>query len=101
MPPKMTCPMCGSDIRGRSLISQFGLKSDRVCPDCGGKYTSAPKTNRRQFPIIFLAFIALGTVTAVGLNGLGWLLPAILSNIILWCYVGYAVSRTNYVQHYD
>jgi uncharacterized protein (DUF983 family) len=99
MPPKMNCPACGSDMRSRGLISHYSLKPYRVCPDCGAKYTADPKTKQRQLPIIVLVLIALGSTAAVGLKGTMWLLPAILSNIVLWCYVGYAVSRVKYVQH--
>ena len=101
MPPKMNCPMCGSDMRGRSLQSRYSLKPYRVCPDCGDKYTADPKTKQRQFPIIILVLIALGSTAAVALKGHMWLLPAMLSNIVLWCYVGYAVSRVKYVQYSD
>ncbi len=101
MPPKMNCPMCGSDMRGRSLLSHHSLKPYRVCPDCGGKYTADPKTKQKQIPIIVLALIALGLTAAVSFKGVSWLLPAIVSHIILWGYVGYSASRVVYVQHLD
>lgn len=101
MPPRMNCPICGSDMRGRNLLFEHPLKPYRLCPDCGGKYTADQKTKQRQFPIIILALIALGSTAAFGLKGSNWLFPAIVSNIVLWGYVGYAVSRAGYVEHVD
>ena len=58
-------------------------------------------TKKRQVPIVLLILIALGLTVAVGLRGFIWLLPAVLSHIILWVYVGYAVSKVTYVQYPD
>ena len=101
MPPQMNCPVCGSDMRSRSLLSHYSLKPYRVCPDCNARYTSDLNTKKRQVPIVLLILIALGLTVAVGLRGFIWLLPAVLSHIILWVYVGYAVSKVTYVQYPD
>ena len=100
MSPQMNCPVCGSDMRSRSLFSHYSLKPYQVCPDCGAKYTTDSKTRRRQVPIFILAMIMLGMTAVVGIKGFAWLLPAIASHIILWVYVGYAVSRIKYVQYH-
>lgn len=101
MPPQMNCPVCGSDMRSRSLLSQLSLKPYRVCPDCNAKYVSDPKTRKRQAPIIILAMIAFGLTAAVGLKGSGWLLPAVASHIIMWAYIGYTISHVKYVKYPD
>ena len=101
MPRRMNCPMCSSDMRSTSLSSYYSLKPYRVCPDCGTKYTADQKTKQRQVPIIILTLIALGLSIAVGSLGVTWLLPAIMSHIVLWSYVGYTVSKVVYVQHLD
>lgn len=101
MPPKMHCPGCGSDMRSRSLLSHYSMRPYRVCPDCGGKYTSDTKTRRRQFTLIALVLIALGSTAAFWCQGIDWRAPAIFSNIVLWCYVGYALSKVEYVPYGD
>ena len=88
-------------MRTRSLSSYYSLKPYRVCPDCGTKYTADQKTKQRQVPIIILTSIVLGLSIAVGLMGVTWLLPAMMSHIVLWSYVGYTVSKVVYVQYLD
>jgi len=51
--------------------------------------------------MLLLALIALGLSAAIGIRGFVWLLPAVVSYIILWVYVGYAVSKVTYVQYQD
>jgi len=101
MPRQMNCPVCGSDMRSRSLFSRYDLKPYRVCPDCNARYTTDLKTRKRQVPMLLLALIALGLSAAIGIRGFVWLLPAVVSYIILWVYVGYAVSKVTYVQYQD
>ena len=48
---------------------------------------------------MILALIALGLTFAVHWKGFGWLLPAVVSYIILWVYVGYVLSKVTYVQY--
>ena len=78
----MHCPVCDSDMRNRSLLSHYSLKPYRVCPYCKTKYTTDPKTRRRQIPIVILALISLGLTFVVHLKELGWLLPGVLSFFI-------------------
>jgi len=101
MPLMMNCPACGSDMRGRSLLSQYSLKPYRVCSDCGARYTTDSHTKKRRFPILVLALIALGLTVAAYSKGVVWLTAAGLSHIILWIYIGYAVSHVKYVQYDD
>jgi len=101
MPPQMNCPACGSDMRSRSLLADSILKPYRVCPDCSAKYTSDSKFKRRQVPIIVLTLITLGLFIGVPLRGSALLLPAFVSLIVLWVYVGHAVSKVTYVRYHD
>jgi len=88
-------------MRSRSLWSHYSLKPYRVCPDCHAKYTSDSKSKRRQVPIVVLGLITLGLTIAIKLRGFDWLLPAALSQVVLWAYVGYAVSKVTYVPYDD
>lgn len=86
-------------MRSRSLLSHYSLKPYRVCPDCSAKYTADSKTKKRQIPIMILALTAFGLTLAVRWKGVFWLLPAVVSYIILWVCVGYALSKVTYVQY--
>jgi hypothetical protein len=101
MPLQMNCPVCGSDMRSRSLLSHYSLKPYRVCPDCNARYTADLNTKKQQVPIVLLTLIALGLTAAVSISGLVWILPAVVSYIILLVYVGYAVSKVAYVRYPD
>ena len=81
------------------MLQNLSLKPYRVCPDCNGKYTADSKSRKRQIPIAVLALISLGLTCAVGLKGSGWLVPAVASHVVLWVYVGYAVSKIIYVPY--
>lgn len=82
-------------------MSHYSLKPYRLCPDCNSKYRADLKTRKRQVPIFILALIALGLTFAVSLKGFVWLLPAVVSHIILWAYIGYTLSKVTYVQYPD
>lgn len=99
MAPKLTCPACDSRMQGKSLLSQFSLKPYRVCPDCGARYTSDTRSKRRQVPILCLVLLALGLSLAIGIYGSAWLVPAVLSHMVLWSYVVYAFSKLAYVPY--
>ena len=82
-------------------IWHYSLKPYRVCPDCNAKYTTDWKSKRRQLPIVILALVALGLTAVVSIEGFGRLLPAVVSYIVLWVYVGYALSKVVYVRYPD
>jgi hypothetical protein len=48
---------------------------------------------------MILALTALGLTLAARWKGSFWLLPAVMGHIILWVYVGYALSKVVYVQY--
>jgi hypothetical protein len=100
-PQMLCCRVCGSDMRSRSLLPHYSLKPYRVCPDCNGKYTEDSKTKKRQIPIRILALTAMGLTFAASAKGLVWLLPAVVSHIVLWACVGYVLSKLVYVQYPD
>ena len=101
MPPKMSCPVCGSDMRSRSLLSYYSLKPYRECPDCKSKYIADPKTRKRRGLLLILTLIMLILTVTAGIKGFAWLLPAVLSHIGLWAYIGYMLSKMTYVPYPD
>jgi len=52
-------------------------------------------------PILVLGLITLGLMIEVTLKGSVWMLPAFVSLIVLWVYVGYALSKVTYVRFHD
>ena len=101
MPPRMNCPVCASDMRSRSLLSYYSWKPYRVCPDCHAKYTTDARTRKRQLGILLLALVMFGLTIAAALKGWVWVVPAVLSHIALWGYIGYVLSRMSYVPYED
>lgn len=99
--PAMNCPACGSDMRGRSLLSQYSFRPYRVCPDCGSKYTVDSTTKKRQFVILALALSAFALTAAVYFRGVTWLAPLVLAHIVFWIYLGYVISKITYVPYGD
>ena len=51
--------------------------------------------------MVMLLLIMLFLTSAVGTIGLVWLLPAVLSHIVFWVYLGYAILKTTYVPYSD
>jgi len=88
-------------MRSRSLLSHYTLKPYRVCPDCHTKYTSDRKTKRRSIVIVILALVTLGLSIAVSVRGSEWLLPDVVSIVILWAYLGYTLSKVTYVLYHE
>ena len=88
-------------MRSRSLLSYYSWKPYRVCPDCNARYTADRETRRQQVGILVLALVALGLVVAVILRGFVWLVPAVLSHVMLWVYIGYVLSKVTYIPYRD
>lgn len=101
MSAKMNCPVCGSDMRSRSMLAHYSLKPYRVCPDCQAKYTVDTSTKRRQLLLAVFAVMTLMLSVAAYLNGFPWSLATFLSGTGLLIYVGYTLSKMRYVEFRD
>ena len=99
MPNKMSCPVCGSDMRGGSLLSLHGFKSYRVCPDCQAKYTSDASTRKRGLVLAVFALFTVALSVAGFLLGFPWGILAFLAGSGLLVYAGYVLSKTTYVEY--
>ncbi len=55
----LCCPHCQSEIVLRDLKHQGMLRSDRICPNCCGRFTVDADTKRRQLWFIVLAVVSL------------------------------------------
>ena len=97
--PKLDCPVCGSDMRSRSLYFNYSLKPYRVCPDCGARYCSDPVSKNRLWLIILLAMLVMGLTIIARFNGSYWWGLVVLNHVALWGYLVYAVSKITYVKY--
>ena len=78
-----TCPHCNIEIRIRELPHQGLFYSFKVCPDCGGSFTVDTYTKYRQAAFIFVLFISLGFTLLLYFRGTGWMIPALVSYVVL------------------
>lgn len=79
----LTCPHCSHEIRIRELPHQGFFKNFRICPNCRGSFTVDTDTKYRQAICIFIAIISLVITVLLYFRGTDWLIPAILSYVIL------------------
>lgn len=98
MPARMNCPVCGSDMRSRSLLAHYSWKPYRVCPDCQAKYTVDFRTKRRQVVVVPFALITFAFAAAGYLRGFPWSVVTLLAGIGLLIYAGYVLSKMRYVE---
>lgn len=77
------CPHCSIEIRLRELRHQGFLKSFRICPNCKGSFTVDTDTKYRQAIFIFIALISLAFTMLLYFRGSKWLIPALVSYVIL------------------
>ena len=101
MSAKMNCPVCGSDMRNRSMLAHYSMKPYRVCPDCQAKYTVDTNTRKRRLLIAIFAMTTLMLSVASYLHGFPWTLATFMVGTALFIYVGYALSRMTYVEYPD
>ncbi len=77
------CPYCQVEISGRDLGRQAQFKPYRVCDRCGGQFTLDRATRRRQMIAIGVGLVSLLLTMAMYYLGNDWLLPAIISYVVL------------------
>ena len=79
----LTCPYCNHEIYMRKLPHQGFFKSYRICPNCEGSFTPDPDTKQRQTIFIFILIISLVFTLLLYFRSTEWLIPAIISYVIL------------------
>ena len=77
------CPYCNNEIRLKELPNQGFFNSFRICPNCEGKFTVDIDTKHRQAIFIFIALISLVFTILLYFKGLKWLIPSLVSYILL------------------
>ena len=99
MPPQMNCPVCGSDMRTKSLFLGGGFKPYRVCPDCRSEYTTDKKTKKRAVLIAIYSLMTAVLSVAAFLAGFPFGLFVAAAGAGLLVFVGYTLSRMRYVEY--
>ena len=79
----LTCPHCNIEICMRELSHPGLFENYRVCPNCQGKFTPDSKTKYRQAIFIVVAVVSLIITIMLYLDGTQWLIPAMISYLIL------------------
>lgn len=86
-------------MRTAGMLTQFSMKSYRVCPNCQSKYTTDKRTRRRSVWIVIFALITVGLSVRAMVMGFPWGLASVVSGTALLVYVGYTLSKMSYVEY--
>jgi len=78
-----TCPHCNQEVRINELPHPGWFENYRVCPNCDEKFTVDTDTKYRQAALIVILLIVLVFTLLLYYWGPVWLIPAIVSYIVL------------------
>jgi hypothetical protein len=87
------CPFCKCEIHLKELPHQGFFNNYRVCPSCEEKFTVDRKTKKRQAILIVIALISLTFTILLYLKGTDWLIPSVISYIIIGVLIYWANKR--------
>lgn len=88
-----TCPHCHKEVNLAELRYQGMWVNYRQCPYCNRYFAVDKKTKKRQAIFIVLTLVSLALTMLLYYNGLKWLLPAIISYIIIGIGIYWANKR--------
>jgi len=89
----LTCPHCKKHIRIQELSHPGLFKNYRTCTSCGGKFTPDIHTKYLQAICILLAIVSLGITLLLFFDGTSWLVPAIITYLILAALIFWGNKR--------
>ena len=78
-----TCPYCNVEIRLNELPHQGLFKSFRICPQCGKIFEVDKHTKTRQSIFIVVLFFSLAFTVLLYYGNRNWLIPALVSYLIV------------------
>jgi len=93
------CPHCRQVIDGKDLRDQFSLKPYRSCSSCARPFTVDVSTKYRQAIGLVIAFFSLVLTFGWFFRGIDWLIPAIISYIILGLFIYWGNKRVVFVPY--
>lgn len=95
------CPHCNIEIRVRELPHQGIWKNFRICPGCGGYFTVDTKTKYRQAIFLLIAVVSLILTLLMYYQGSEWMIPAIVSYIILGIVIYWGNKHVFFVPYQE
>lgn len=93
------CPYCDIEIRVRELRHQGLFKYYRICPNCSGRFTVDTDTKYLQAICIFMAIVSLVFTVLLYFDGTDWMIPAIISYVILGLIIYWGNKRLYFVPY--
>ena len=93
------CPHCKQVIKGKDLQDQISFKRYRTCPSCAQPFTVDVSTKFRQVIGILIALISLAFTLGLFYLGTDWLIPTIISYIILGLLIYWGNKRVIFVPY--
>ena len=93
------CPHCKQVIEGKDLQAQISFKRYRTCPSCAQPFTVDVSTKYRQVIGLLIALISLTLTLGLFYRGTDWLIPAIISYIILGLLIYWGNKRVIFVPY--
>ena len=79
----LICPHCNQEVCIRKIPHPGFFKDYRICPNCDGKFTPDRDTKYHQAICIVIALVSTAMTIILYLGDTDWLIPAIVSYIIL------------------
>ncbi len=91
------CPYCDFLITGKNVTNTLSFKPYSNCPKCDGRFTVDSATKRRQIIALFITLISL--IFTIGWCFLNqeWLLPSVMSYIVLIGFIIWANRKVRYI----
>ena len=96
------CPHCNQIIDRKvtqATEERISFKAYRSCPFCGGLFTVDRSTKRRQAIGIVIALVSLCFTLGLYYQGKQWLIPAIVSYIILGVFIYWGNKQVLFVPY--
>ncbi len=95
------CPFCQEKIVLRELPYQGLFKTFRICPKCGGRFTVDIETKRWQAVCLIIGMISLCFTLLMYYVGSAWIMPSLLTYIILALIIYWRNKRVFLVPYKD
>lgn len=93
------CSRCKQVIEGKDLQDQVSFKRCRSCPSCAHPFTVDVSTKYRRVIGLLIAIISLALIFGLFYGGTDWLIPTIISYIILALFIYRSNMRVVFVPY--
>lgn len=90
------CPYCKAEIVIKELKHPGLFKDYRECPECSGKFTPDKSTKKLQKICLMIAMASLFLTILLYYDGIFWLIPSLISYLLL-AWIIYKGNRKIYL----